>query len=64
MCGEISRNVITMSGGTSKLTTMNIGGKPMWIDDYNYWRDKLSRGVTFDGLSTTYFLEVQECLIL
>jgi len=54
---EISRNIITMSGGTSKpnydeyreenqcgLMTIIIGG------------DKLSRGVTFDGLSTTYFL--------
>ena len=54
---EISRNIVTMSGGTSKpnyeeyreekqcgLMTIIIGG------------DKLSRGVTFDGLSTTYFL--------
>ena len=55
--GEISRNVVTMSGNTSKpdydsfhdknnfgLMTIIVGG------------DKLSRGVTFDGLSTSYFL--------
>tara|TARA_B100000963_G_scaffold349723_1_gene359106 strand:- start:2117 stop:3679 length:1563 start_codon:yes stop_codon:yes gene_type:complete len=54
---EISRHVIKMSGNTSKpdydsyrdengcgFMTIIVGG------------DKLSRGVTFDGLSTTYFL--------
>ena len=35
---EISRNVITMSGGTSKPNYDEYRGKPMWIDDYNYWR--------------------------
>lgn len=55
--GEISRNIVTMSGKTSKpdfdryrdekgfgLMAIIVGG------------DKLSRGVTFEGLSTTYFL--------
>lgn len=55
--GEISRNIFRMSGKQSKpdydeykrkngfgLMTIIIGG------------DKLSRGVTFDGLSTSYFL--------
>ena len=54
---EISRHIVKMSGNTSKpdyedyknkngfgLMTIIIGG------------DKLSRGVTFDGLSTSYFL--------
>ena len=58
LIGEISRNIYRMSGRAGQkpeyekyknqygygLTTIVIGG------------DKLSRGVTFEGLSTTYFL--------
>ena len=55
--GEISRNIVRMSGK---------GGKPDY-DEYKRQNgfglmtiiiggDKLSRGVTFDGLSTSYFL--------